>query len=89
MSAPIRTCLGCGQKQPKHQLYRVALAAPGETGGGVKVVVDKTQSAPGRGAYLCGAGCVRAAMKKKAFQRALKTNVELDVTNLEAALQSA
>lgn len=82
MAEPIRTCLGCGKKQPKRAFHRVCLKISA-------VVADQSQTAPGRGAYLCGAGCVRAAVKKRAFQRAFRTKVELDVTNLEAALQSA
>ena len=82
MTDPIRTCLGCGQKQPKQGFHRLCLKSS-------TVVVDASHTAPGRGAYLCGAGCVRAALKKKAFQRAFRTKVELDVTTLEAALQSA
>jgi predicted RNA-binding protein YlxR (DUF448 family) len=27
---------------------------------------------PGRGAYLCGAGCLTAALKRKAFGRAFR-----------------
>jgi uncharacterized protein len=50
-------------------------------------VRDTPQTAPGRGAYLCGPGCLRSAAKKKAFQRAFKQSIELDVTHLEAALQ--
>jgi predicted RNA-binding protein YlxR (DUF448 family) len=50
-------------------------------------VRDTPQTAPGRGAYLCGPGCLRAAAKKKAFQRAFKQSIELDVIHLEAALQ--
>lgn len=64
-------------------MWRVTLTPLGEG------VVDVRQCAPGRGAYLCGAGCVRSAVKKKAFQRALRTKVEPNMTKLEAALQSA
>jgi hypothetical protein len=34
--------------------------------------VDAAQTALGRGAYLCGAGCLTAAAKRKAFQRAFR-----------------
>lgn len=50
-------------------------------------MLDRAQTAPGRGAYLCGPGCLKAALKRKAFQRALKKSGELDVTILEADLQ--
>jgi predicted RNA-binding protein YlxR (DUF448 family) len=73
--------MGCGKKQPKSLLHRLVLGPQGQP------VLDSRQSAPGRGAYLCGPGCLRAAVKRKAFQRALKKSGELDVTSLEADLQ--
>lgn len=51
-------------------------------------VMDTAQTAPGRGAYLCGPGCLTAAVKKKAFQRAFKQAIELDVNDLEEALRT-
>ncbi|MEW6433268.1 MAG: YlxR family protein [Myxococcota bacterium] len=81
--APERTCVGCGKKQPKVLLHRLVLNEQHQP------VLDRTQAAPGRGAYLCGPGCLAAAVKRKAFQRAFKTHVALDVVNdLEAALQT-
>ncbi len=82
MTDPVRTCLGCGKKQPKRSLHRVSLSE-------MVLVIDPAQSAPGRGAYLCGAGCVKSAVKKRAFQRAFRTKLELNTMTLEAALQSA
>lgn len=83
----MRTCLGCGKKQLKSLLHRLVLNAQHQP------LLDRTQNAPGRGAYLCGPGCLSAATKKKAFQRAFKKafqqamNNPLDLTNLEADLQ--
>lgn len=76
---PIRTCLGCGKKQAKALLRRLVLDAQNQP------LLDRTQAAPGRGAYLCGPGCLQAAVKRKAFQRAFKKNVALVVDDLEAA----
>lgn len=71
---PVRTCLGCGKKQLKRLLHRLVLDAQRQP------VLDRPQGAPGRGAYLCGPGCLKAAIKKKAFQRALKgPNNQLEV----------
>jgi predicted RNA-binding protein YlxR (DUF448 family) len=61
-----RTCIGCGQKKPKALLRRMVL---GEDGG---PVYDRAQVAAGRGAYLCGPGCLAAAVKRKAFGRAFR-----------------
>ncbi len=80
-SGPTRTCVGCGKKQPKRLFHRLVLGASGQ------LALDGPQKAPGRGAYLCGPGCLKAALKRKAFQRALRKSGELDVTNLEADLQ--
>jgi predicted RNA-binding protein YlxR (DUF448 family) len=77
-----RTCLGCGKKQPKRLLHRLVLDASHQP------VVDKPQTAPGRGAYLCGVGCLAAATKRKAFQRAFRGVMKaLETTSLEADLQ--
>jgi uncharacterized protein len=86
---PERTCLGCGKKQQKSLLHRLVLDAQHQA------VLDRTQTAPGRGAYFCGPGCLKAAIKKKALHRAFKKALQraegapvLDVTNLEADLQT-
>jgi hypothetical protein len=85
---PVRTCLGCGKKQLKSLLHRLVLDAQHQP------VLDRTQTAPGRGAYLCGPGCLKAASKKRAFHRAFKGAFQqapsnaLDVSNLEADLQT-
>lgn len=80
---PERTCVGCGKKQPKSLLHRLVLDEQHQP------VLDRTQTAPGRGAYLCGPGCLAAAVKRKALQRAFKKHVALDAVNdLEAALQT-
>jgi len=55
-----------------------------------QLVVDAAQSAPGRGAYLCGTGCLKAAARRKAFQRAFRGKTQsLDLNDLEALLQRA
>lgn len=49
--------------------------------------MDASHADPGRGAYLCGAGCLKAAVKRKAFQRAFRGRMkELELERLEAAL---
>lgn len=75
---PIRTCLGCGKKQTKALLQRLVLNEKDQP------LWDRSQAAPGRGAYLCGLGCLRAAVKRKALQRAWKKNGALDISYLEA-----
>lgn len=67
---PVRTCLGCGKKQLKSLLHRMVLDAQHQP------MLDRTQTAPGRGAYLCGPGCLKAAIKRKAFHRAFKGKLQ-------------
>ena len=81
LTPPVRTCVGCGKKQTKALLRRLVLDEKNQP------LLDRTQDAPGRGAYLCGPGCLTAAVKKKALQRAFKKNVALESLNLEAVLQ--
>jgi hypothetical protein len=78
---PERSCIGCGAKRSKGALLRLVLNAEGQ------LRVDGDQVAPGRGAYLCGPGCLKAAVKRKAFQRAFRGKVQaLDLGSLERAL---
>jgi uncharacterized protein len=65
-SAPERTCIGCGTKSEKGSLVRLVLDASGG------VTVDREGTRPGRGAWLCGKGCLRAALKRKALGRAFR-----------------
>lgn len=69
-----RTCAGCGSQSPKRAMMRVVRTPDGE------VRYDPTGRANGRGAYLCrNVDCVRAAKKKRALARALKTDVDESV----------
>jgi hypothetical protein len=65
-SGPVRTCVGCGSKRSQAELTRFVIGAEGA------IVVDRPRRLPGRGAYLCGAGCLTAALKRKAFGRAFR-----------------
>jgi predicted RNA-binding protein YlxR (DUF448 family) len=52
-----------------------------------QLMLDNAHVAPGRGAYLCGLGCLKAAQKRKAFQRAFRGKAKLlELTSLEEAL---
>lgn len=69
-----RKCVGCGAERPKSEMLRVTRGPDGV------ISVDSTGRAPGRGTYVCPSmECVRAAMKKKSLQRALKHPVEREV----------
>ena len=80
---PIRSCVGCGARKAQAELTRVALDPQGE------VVVDRERRLPGRGAYLCGAGCLTAALKRKAFGRAFRGKAgKVDPSRLGQAWES-
>ena len=82
--APERTCLGCGTKREKSSLVRLVL----DPGG--RVTVDRRGKQPGRGAWLCGPGCLRAALKRKALGRAFRGKAApFEPAALEAALTGA
>ena len=64
---PTRTCVGCRATRPQSELVRVARLPDGA------LMVGRTL--PGRGAWLCAGSvaCFEAAVKRKAFARALRT----------------
>ena len=68
---PVRTCVGCRGEAGKAGLIRVIR----RSGGGA--TIDATGSAAGRGAYVhADAACVGLARKRKALDRALRTQIQ-------------
>jgi uncharacterized protein len=67
--APERTCIGCRRKAGPAALVRVALRPGG------RLAVGRGE--PGRGAWLCAGSenCFDAAVKRRAFGRALRREV--------------
>ncbi len=69
MSAPIRTCAGCGRKAPQRELVRF-VAREGE------LTLDANGGAPGRGVYTCPRlVCFERAETRRAFARVLRRTV--------------
>ncbi len=62
---PERTCVACGDKKPKTDLVRLARSPHG------RVSVDPIGRAPGRGAYVCGLGCLDSAAARNRISRSL------------------
>ena len=79
-AAPLRTCVGCGQRAEQRGLVR--LRTDGE-----RVIVDRTR-AGGRGAWLHADGaCLARALKRRAFGRALRApDVRVDAEALRVEL---
>jgi predicted RNA-binding protein YlxR (DUF448 family) len=70
VSAPERTCAGCGRKRPQDELVRFA-AQEG------RLVTGRTH--PGRGVYTCRRlACFERAATRRAFSRVLRQNVTVD-----------
>lgn len=80
-AGPVRSCIGCGARRLQEELKRLAVGSEGW------VVVDSQRRLPGRGAYLCGVGCLAAAVKRKAFGKAFRGKAgQVDPSVLQQAL---
>jgi predicted RNA-binding protein YlxR (DUF448 family) len=76
MSAPTRTCAGCGRKAPKQELVRF-VARDG--------ALTPSQRGAGRGVYTCKRlSCFERAASRRAFSRTLKrpVRVEMELSRL-------
>jgi uncharacterized protein len=70
VSAPIRTCAGCGRKAPQTELLRFVAR------NGTLLHAPK---GPGRGAYTCPRlACFERAAARRAFNRSLRQTVRVD-----------
>ncbi len=81
---PMRRCIACRESKPQDELIRFVL-------NGHNPVVDIDGRAEGRGFYLCkSAECAKTAVKRKAFNRVCKRNLdENEISSLiEQALNS-
>lgn len=74
---PMRRCIACRESKPKDELMRFTV-------NGSTVAADTGTPADGRGFYLCrSAECIETAIKRKAFNRACKRNVdEIEIREL-------
>ncbi|QZA06271.1 YlxR family protein [Mycolicibacter heraklionensis] len=79
---PVRTCVGCRKRALTVELLRV-VAVSTENGNGA-VIVDRAGNQPGRGAWLHPASeCLHAAIRRRAFVRALRISGSPDVSGVE------
>ncbi|HET6732414.1 YlxR family protein [Mycobacterium sp.] len=75
---PVRTCIGCRKRELAVELLRV-VAVDGN--GGCAVTVDPARKLPGRGAWLHpDQECLDAAIRRRAFVRALRITGSPDMT---------
>lgn len=71
---PMRKCVASQEMFPKKSLIRIVRTPENE------IVIDPTGKKSGRGAYLCAkAEYIDLAQKKKALERAFKTEVKPEI----------
>jgi predicted RNA-binding protein YlxR (DUF448 family) len=71
---PMRKCVASQEMFPKKELIRIVRTPEDE------IIIDPTGKKSGRGAYLCAKEeYIELAQKKKALERALKTNVDKSI----------
>ena len=77
---PVRTCVGCRARAPRSTLLRVVAVDS-------TLVPDERASMPGRGAWVHETReCVEAAIRRRAFVRALRVSGPLDTQTFEKRL---
>jgi predicted RNA-binding protein YlxR (DUF448 family) len=76
---PVRTCVGCRKRELAVELLRVVVVEGGN--GERAVTVDTARKLPGRGAWLHpDQACLDAAIRRRAFVRALRITGSPDIT---------
>ncbi|HEX9242128.1 MAG TPA: YlxR family protein [Anaeromyxobacter sp.] len=80
MSAPVRTCVGCGARAVQGDLVRLRIV-------GASVTIDR-QRTGGRGAWLHPSeACLERATRRRAFVRAFRgAEMAIDVAELRVGL---
>ncbi len=80
----MRRCIACRESKPQDELIRFVLS-------GQDPVVDISGRAEGRGFYLCrNEECIRTAVKRKAFNRVCKRNLdEKEISSLIGQLSGS
>jgi uncharacterized protein len=82
---PVRTCIGCRRRVPRSELLRVVTFDNDSVNA---VTVDVRRRMAGRGAWLHpDRSCLAIAVKRKAFNRAFKSAV--DVSEVESYFSAA
>lgn len=77
----VRTCVGCRTRAPRSTLLRVVSIDS-------ILVPDERASMPGRGAWVHETiECVDAAIRRRAFVRALRVSGPLDTQTIEQHIQ--
>ncbi|MFJ2542059.1 YlxR family protein [Microbacterium sp. NPDC087589] len=74
---PVRTCVGCRTRAPRATLLRVVSQDD-------VLIIDERSVLPGRGAWVHPTPeCMDAALRRRAFGRALRASGNLDTRIIE------
>ena len=85
---PVRTCVGCRRTDSWSVLVRVVVVV--DESGFTRLQPDPRHRLPGRGAWLHpDPECLKHAVKRRAFGRALRVQVPTDVAELTAYVRLA
>jgi predicted RNA-binding protein YlxR (DUF448 family) len=72
MATPIRSCIACRKRENRTDLLRVVLVEN-------QLTVDVNHQLPGRGAWV-HRSCIDVALARKAFGRALRSEIAITST---------
>lgn len=76
----VRTCVGCRTRAPRASLLRVVAVDS-------TLIPDERAAMPGRGAWVHETSeCLDAALRRRAFVRALRVSGPLDTQTIEKRL---
>jgi len=88
-ASPERQCVGCGRRGPQNELVRLCIEERETSTSGFTRVVVAGRGLGGRGAYLCRRqACLDRALHRKAFHRAFRVAVAVDVEQIRAAMRT-
>jgi len=83
---PVRTCIGCRKRELAVELLRLVAVSIGNDHHAV--TVDQAGNLPGRGAWLHPEErCLQAAVRRRAFARALRITGSPDTSAVAERLQ--
>ncbi|NNU26761.1 YlxR family protein [Isoptericola sediminis] len=82
---PVRTCVGCRQRDLRSQLLRLVLVTSDDA---PRVAVDVRACLPGRGAWIHeDLACLDRAVRRRAVPRALRAGGPVDLEPVRAYLE--
>ncbi|WP_446719701.1 YlxR family protein [Isoptericola sp. F-RaC21] len=84
-TGPVRTCVGCRERDRRSALLRLVLEPSGREG---LLAVDVRGSLPGRGAWIHPtSACLALAERRRAVPRALRVTGPLDLSGVRDYLE--